>query len=351
MFSPYRWLGRRASPVGALLTAVVMTGAVSSTVAAAQSPPSPEVPNNAKVVAEEQVGPRLVDLTIQSPALSGKGKVRLLTPDGWEERASGDDWPVLYLLAGGDGDHLTFTDEYGLQDDPTLRNTLVVMPQMPFYGFYTDWWGGRKDGYPQVETFHLDEVRPILEDGYGAGEQRAIAGESQGGYGAIKYAAHRPGMFQAVASYSGFLHPLMYPEAISGPAEFLDIEWQQIWGDPVRQRHIWQANDPYYLADKLQDTPVYISAGDGTKGPLDPPDVEPDPTIPGLDELAELYPEEVISVTESIMGDESRAVAYRFKQAGVPVTTHFTRGTHSPVYWQDELDRSLPMLLGALPGS
>ena len=44
--------------------------------------------------AQEQVGPHLVDLTIQSPALGRTAKVRLLTPNGWEQRRRGDRWPV-----------------------------------------------------------------------------------------------------------------------------------------------------------------------------------------------------------------------------------------------------------------
>ena len=55
---------------------------------------------DAYVVAQEQVGPQLVDLTIQSPALGRTAKVRLLTPNGWEQRRRGDRWPVSCLLHG-----------------------------------------------------------------------------------------------------------------------------------------------------------------------------------------------------------------------------------------------------------
>src|SRR5690242_1177169 len=43
----------------------------------------------ARVVAEEKVGPRRIDLTVASPALGRTAKVRLLRR-----------WPVLYLLHG-----------------------------------------------------------------------------------------------------------------------------------------------------------------------------------------------------------------------------------------------------------
>ena len=39
--------------------------------------------DGARVVAEQQVAPRQLDLTVDSPALGGTAKVRLLTPDGW----------------------------------------------------------------------------------------------------------------------------------------------------------------------------------------------------------------------------------------------------------------------------
>ncbi|WP_210584629.1 alpha/beta hydrolase-fold protein [Streptomyces sp. GESEQ-35] len=75
-------------------------------------------PHGARVVAEEKVGDRLIDLTIDSP-------------------------------------------------------------------FYTDWFNAGRGGPPAVETFHLEEVRPLLERHYGAGTRRAAAGESQGGFGAL----------------------------------------------------------------------------------------------------------------------------------------------------------------------
>ncbi|MET8883754.1 alpha/beta hydrolase-fold protein [Streptomyces rubiginosohelvolus] len=69
-------------------------------------------------------------------------------------------------------------------------------------------------GAPRVETFHLGEVRPMLERFYGAGNRRVAAGESQGGFGALGYAARHPGLFRAVAGFSGHVHPLQHPRAV-----------------------------------------------------------------------------------------------------------------------------------------
>lgn len=83
----------------------------------------------ARVVAEEKVGPRLLDLTVSSPALGRTAKVRLLTPDGWEERRKHQRWPVLFLLHGCCDTYDSWTRETDVASLPQLRNTLVVMPE------------------------------------------------------------------------------------------------------------------------------------------------------------------------------------------------------------------------------
>ncbi|GGX29646.1 hypothetical protein GCM10010321_50550 [Streptomyces chartreusis] len=319
-------------------------------VSATDADPADSAARGARVTAEKKVGERLVDLTVDSPALGRAATVRLLTPDGWQDRQPGESWPTLYLLVGGDGNHKAWTEDYDarLRELPQLRNVLVVMPEMPLFGFYTDWFNGGRGGPPAVETFHLEEVRPLLERHYGAGTRRAAAGESQGGFGALSYSARHPGMFRAAASYSGFVHPSRHPHAIRAAMTYLGLDWKAVWGDPVAQRANWHAHDPYYLADRLRTTPVYLAGGDGTLGALDPPGTEPDPEIPGLEDPADPFPKDVISPTETIMARESRALAIRLTALGTPLTTHFYAGTHSPPYWAREFRRSLPMLLRAL---
>jgi S-formylglutathione hydrolase FrmB len=327
-----------------LLLALIVVLALQAAV-----PPDGHAHETAQVVKEHQTADRIVDLTVRSPALGRTANVRLLTPDGWDKRGPHDRWPVLYLFVGGDGDHETWTREYEVQKKPELRNTLVVMPEMPLFGFYTDWFNQGRGGPPAVESFHLREVLPLLERDYGAGTRRVAAGESQGGFGAVSYAARHPGLFRAVASYSGYVHPLQHPHTVRAAMTYLGLDWRALWGDPVDQRANWQAHDPYYLAGRLRDsgTRVHLSSGDGRLGALDPPGTERDPHIPGLEDPARPS-KDVYSPTEAVMNEESRVLATRLKQAGVPVTTHFYTGTHSPAYWWSELDRTLPMLLRSL---
>lgn len=281
----------------------------------------------AVVVAEERAGPRLVDLTIQSPALGRTAKVRLLTPDGWEDRGRHDRWPVLYLLHGAGDNHTTWTTDSDVEELPALRDVLVVMPDAEI-GYYTNWWNQGAGGPPRWETFHLEELRGILERDYGAGERRVAAGLSMGGFGAVSYAARRPGMFLAAASYSGPVHPL-HPSFLAAFPED-NPEALALWGHPVAQRDVWEAHDPFVLAERLKGIPVFLASGDGSPGPLDAPDEPADAVETMLDEL-------------------NHALADRLQAVGVRVTTDFYGpGTHSPRYWERELHRSLPMLLCAL---
>ncbi|MFD0427886.1 alpha/beta hydrolase-fold protein [Streptomyces zhihengii] len=107
---------------------------------------------------------------------------------------------------------------------------------------------------------------PLIERHYGAGTARVAAGESQGGFGALSYAARHPGLFRAVAGYSGFVHPLRHPHAVRAGMTYLGLDWRALWGDPVAQRRVWEAHDPYHLARHLRGTRVHLSAGDGRPG-------------------------------------------------------------------------------------
>ncbi|MGI5214086.1 alpha/beta hydrolase [Plantactinospora sp. CA-290183] len=285
------------------------------------------------VVSEKRIGERLVDLTIESAALGGPATVRLLTPDGWDERRAGDRWPVLYLLHGMFGTHADWTTHSDVETLPALRDVLVVMPDGGSPGgYYTNWWNGGRYGAPAWETFHLDEVRTMLERHYGAGTRRAVAGASMGGYGALVYAAHRPGMFRAVASYSGPVH-LLHPDSVDAwRTAFQEApEYLDLWGDPVAQHANWQRHDPYHLAARLRHTPVFLSCGDGEPGPLDGPDTTP------VDQQTEAF---------DLVLNTSLAAELRKRE--IPLSTHFYPGTHQPPYWERELHHSLPMLLAPL---
>ncbi|MEU6844124.1 alpha/beta hydrolase family protein [Streptomyces sp. NPDC046716] len=321
-------LTRRARRLLLVLAALLLTfGAAPSAVAAPARPA-------AEVVAVTQVAERQVDLSVRASALGGRTvKVRLLTPDGWDPADRRTHWPTLWLLHGCCGDYTSWTGKTDVASLDSLRNVLVVMPEAGWNGWYSDWWNHGQGGDPAWDTFHTRDLRRLLERDWGAGARRVVAGLSMGGQGALLYAARHPGMFRAAAAYSGSAHPLLNDESTSRILGFFagqDTDPLRVWGDPVAQRAVWAAHDPYHLAKRLTSLPVYLSSGDGTAGPLDPPGAT--------------------NALEADFNRQNHALADRLKSLGAKhLTTHFYGpGTHTWPYWERELYASLPMLLHGL---
>ena len=265
----------------------------------------------AYVVSEERISDRIVDLTVQSPALGRTAIVRLITPRGWDQRRHGQRWPVLYLLHGCCDTPDSWTRETDVEEIAALRNVLVVTPEGGEVGWYSNWWNHGAGGPPAWETFHLTEVRRLLERGYGAGKRRVIAGLSMGGAGAMTYAARHRRMFRAAASYSGVVHPLADPYGLLGAfRDFGAEDPYAIWGDPLAQIDIWTDHDPVYLAPSLRGKQLFLAVGNGEAGPFDPPG-----TFDG---------------DEAFLQGQSIALFARLRQLRIPVTTDFYGpGTHT----------------------
>jgi diacylglycerol O-acyltransferase / trehalose O-mycolyltransferase len=283
---------------------------------------------------------RLADLTIHSTANNANEIVRVLFPTNYASQPSRT-WPSLYLLhggsVGGNSSHVDWTANTDIEARTASANALVIMPDAGNVGFYSDWIND-----PQKwETFHMVELRQLLDRNYRTNTNRAIAGLSMGGFGALSYAARHPGDFKAVASYSGAAHPYADAQAIQAVVATGLKGINDFWGDPTTAsgRTIWQQHDPYYLVNNLLSIPIYVSSGDGTAGPNDP-----SPSIP---------------IPETTTNSESQAFASQLTAAYVAahpgattdplLTTHFySPGTHTWPYWQREMATSLPMLLSAI---
>jgi S-formylglutathione hydrolase FrmB len=284
---------------------------------------------------------RMADLTIHSTAMNADETVRLLLPTGYANQPDRT-WPVLYLLHGGVSsaevaNHADWTKNTDIEARTAGKNVLVVMPDAGNIGWYSDW----VNSSARWETFHLVELRQLLERNYHAGTDRAIAGLSMGGFGALSYAGRHPGDFKAVASYSGAAHPYADFQGIQALLAASLKGINDLWGDPTTPsgRAIWQAHDPYYLVNNLRSIPIYVSSGDGTQGPNDP-----SPGIPNL---------EVTTNSESRAFADQLTAAYVAANPGAVgdplLTTHFySPGTHRWPYWAREMDTSLPMLLFAI---
>jgi diacylglycerol O-acyltransferase/trehalose O-mycolyltransferase len=268
--------------------------------------------------------PRELDLGVRSPAVGRTVPVRLLLPARFGSRPARR-WPVVLLLHGCCDTHVAWTRSTDIEQLAAHDDVIVAMPDGGRAGFYSDWLRG-----PKWETFHLVELRQLLERAYRADDRRAIAGLSMGGLGALAYAARHPRMFAAAASYSGLLHPRADAAAMQSIVDGEGGDGTALWGDPQRDADRWAAHDPTDLAGRLRGTRLFVSSGNGQPGPLDTAGARPD-------------------AIERFVARETLGFVRRARRLGLPARFDlYGPGTHTYPYWQRELHRSWPLLMRAL---
>jgi len=280
-----------------------------------------------RIVATAVLSARMRDLTVASPALGETVKVRLLLPVHCSARP-GRRWPVLYLLHGCCDTYRSWTRSTDVAALTAHSDVLVVMPDGGKAGFYSDWLTG-----PRWETFHLVELRRILQRDYRASTVMAVAGASMGGLGALAYAARHPGLFRAAASFSGIVDTRLSAQESMRYVGLVRSQGQDpshLWGDPRGDAAVWAAHNPYDLAPKLRGTALFVAVGTGQPGPLDPAGT---PT----------------SRIESSLAAENAALAGRLRALKIPAQFDFYGpGTHNWPYWQRDLHQAWPLLQHAL---
>jgi len=90
-------------------------------------------------------------------------------------------------------------------------------------------WGGSQylnsAATGRYEDYVCDELLPFVEREFATTGRRGVFGKSSGGYGALRLALRRPGLFHAVACHSGdigfeFVYAPRFADAIARLAEF-----------------------------------------------------------------------------------------------------------------------------------
>jgi enterochelin esterase-like enzyme len=162
-----------------------------------------------------RVGGTQQELHVRSPALGGRSQqVYVFLPPGYQ--SSTQRYPVLYLLHGFPGRPLAFLETVDMgvvEDELTARGGRPAILVMPFgsTGTFTDkeWVDGVGRGQGWGTFVARDLVRTI-DRRYRtipSAQGRAIAGLSEGGFGAIDIALRHPDEFSVVESWSGYERP------------------------------------------------------------------------------------------------------------------------------------------------
>lgn len=247
--------------------------------------------------------------------------VNIYLPDGYDPHRR---YPVLYLLHGhGDGYWSWAYPKNGdvlnvARDFPGI----IVMPEAG-QGWYTDWWNGGQRGDPGWESYHLDDLIPLVERRLPIRPGRrwhAIAGLSMGGEGAMYYAEQLPGYFGAAASFSGSLS-IQRPEWPTG-FNTQGQDYNTVYGDP--NGFYATGHNPVALVGALRDTRLFVAVGDGTPGP-------------SQSELTNVFGQ----IAERALRLHAEDFVGAAEAAGADVTYDPHQGIHDWPYWREYLGDAL----------
>ena len=151
---------------------------------------------------------------VASPALGGRRQqVVVYLPPGYDAHPA-KRYPVLYLLHGSPGTPHAFLHELrmGVLDDvyTSLGRAQPLILVMPFgsTGQFTDKeWANGYRAHQAWETFLARDVVRAVDARFRtvrSSAGRALAGLSEGGYGALNIGLHHPGEFGVLESWSGY---------------------------------------------------------------------------------------------------------------------------------------------------
>jgi S-formylglutathione hydrolase FrmB len=231
---------------------------------------SPALATEARIVSEQRIGPRVIELTISTPAFVTPTKVDVNLPTGYDANPR-QRWPVTYFLAGTMNTYRTFNtlvDGVGLtQGYPSI----LVSPNGDS-GYWSDWYNAGAFGPPMYETYVVDQLIPLIDARFrtiATRSQRAVMGTSMGGYGAMMVAARHPDLFTAAASLSGTVDTNLPANAaaVSLSPTFQGAQPDAIYGPRLTEEVRWRGHNPTDLARNLRDLDLQVRSANGVLNP------------------------------------------------------------------------------------
>ncbi|GAB2688319.1 alpha/beta hydrolase family protein [Nocardia thraciensis] len=305
----------------------------------------PKAPDGSYISKATYKDDRSIRLYVYSAAMDQTFPVDVQRPADTSEPR-----PTLYLLngAGGGQDDASWqrkTDIVnGFLGD---KNVNVVQPIGGKWSYYTDWI---KDdptlGRNKWTTFFTEELPPLIDGALGTNGVNAVAGLSTSGTTVLNLPIHKPGLYKAVAAYSGCA-------MTSDPTgrEFVKLTVNTWGGGDVENMYgpdngpAWVENDPYVHAAELRGLDMYISTGNGLPGMHDT--MNGPYALPGAYGLGNQIL--IGGVIEAGTNYCTQQLKTKLDGLGIPATYNFRNsGTHSWGYWHDDFIDSWPVLARGL---
>lgn len=287
----------------------------------------------------EHVSDRWDKVSVFSPAMN-----KVIVNDVFKARSSGA--PTFYLLPGIDGgDNLDpggnfapgAKSWFGMTDIQGFfanKNVNVVSPLGGQFSWWTNWVN---DGDKQYQTYMTQELPPLINKQYNTNGRNAVGGLSSTGGTAVDYAVQAPGLFRAVASYSGMLNPSADPQQVGITLMGGGLSADNMWGPGGGP--LWIQHDPTRNVGALKGTAIYVAASaSGNVG--------------SVDRLPEGFgPNFTGGLIERIVADSTKAFADAAGAAGVPVT-YVVRpdGSHTWGLFESEMQESWGTTVGPALG-
>ena len=223
----------------------------------------------------------------------------------------GKTYKTLYLLHGLSDDHTVWMRRTSIERYAITYGIAVVMPAVD-RSWYADLESGAK-----YFTFISKEL-PAVCRSFFAGmsprpEDNFVAGNSMGGYGAMKLALTFPEAFGGCASLSGALE--LTGKLWLGVKD--PVEWKNVFGEAFASMDdlVGNENDVFYLAEQASKEKL---------------------------PLPKLY---MWCGTEDGLLEANRAFDAHLTSLGIPHTYEESAGLHDWAAWDEHIQRALDFLL------
>lgn len=297
--------------------------------------------NGLTILSTNTINSRTLDVTFATWALPFPATVRIVVPNGYA--SSNRRYPVIYLLHGGGGTHVDWTN-MGASNATSNTPVILIQPDGGKGSWYADALVPGADGLPRWETYIITQLLPWVDAHLrtlGNRNGRAIAGLSMGGYGAMSYASRHPDLFISASAYSGAVDtraPLIANWI--GVSPVIDVRLPySIFGAYPLDTDLRLAHNPWNLAANLRSLRhIALYYGNGNAGPLD--NVDHNIPSPVSNFMGWIQEDQVHYMNVNLHN--------RLNQLGIGHENHaYGNGMHSGGYWARDFREDLPGIMTA----
>ena len=181
--------------------------------------------------------------------------VTVILPDSYSKKKS-KKYPVVYLLHGAGGTHSEWATKTKVNDFVDKDNVIVVCPDAGRTSWYFD---SPIDKTYQYESFVAKDLIKYIDKKYRTiknRKQRATAGFSMGGHGAMFLAMRHQKTFSAAASFSGGVDIRPFPN---------NWDIKKRLGPMHNNKKLWDKMTVIEIAKKLKNKDLALSFTCGDK--------------------------------------------------------------------------------------